>query len=71
MTADEALKLTKTYKELAAIFSTIKKACMQGENTITIYLLNKDVKKELGNLGYSLNDEIDDDSNYIHTWISW
>ncbi len=70
MKATEARKLTDLNNKLNVVYGHIRVAAEKGESNVKLHLSNE-VKTQLAFDGYRLNDDIDDDSDYRGTWISW
>jgi predicted regulator of amino acid metabolism with ACT domain len=71
MLASEAKKLSLIYKEVMSISKLIEIAAKRGETSIKVYIANHDAKSTLKDMGYHTDDDIDCDSDYRGTWISW
>ena len=70
MKAIEAKKITELAKKVNSVYQQIKTAAHNADNSIKLHI-SYDVKMQLKLDGYYVNDDIDGDSDYRGTWISW
>lgn len=70
ITAREAGELADLSKSMCFIYKSIRASAKKGETNINLHL-NDAQRGKLRSLGFGLQDEIDDDSDYRGTWITW